>query len=473
MGESLMCEKEKTDNGERLQQEGVYPSEQESVALGKQENVNLPEEKSGVSLPLVNPFKVAPSIGAAFALQGVRKAAPFYHTSPGCTFLSKVLLTRHFQEPVSIQGTDMKETGLIYGGQKELIEKIEALVEKQNPDIIGVISSTVSQIRGDEFEYVIKYLKKKKSFDGVVLVEAPDYAGGFAEGFGASITALVRRFAVPGETIQKNVNIFPAPWMNAADIDEIKRVVSLFELNPVVIPDLSIATDGSDASYSQMAREGTTMEDLVRSARSGVSFSFGHAMSAPGWFLHKAYNVPFQEFSSFSGVRDCDELIRFLMNYSGREPTAVLKRERARLVDLMVDAHLHMAGRRVHLALEHDHALAMRNVLEEWGSGVEKMILPQKHPKGSKGGFSYETGGLYLLEEEYRLAKKEKSFPDLLISNSHGRALALEYDLPFIPMGFPVYDYYGASLAGRSGYAGTTRFLIETANLFQHTRREK
>src|SRR3990172_9051767 len=47
----------------------------------------------------INPLKHSASIGAAMALQGIDRALPVIHGAQGCTFLGKVLLTKHFREP--------------------------------------------------------------------------------------------------------------------------------------------------------------------------------------------------------------------------------------------------------------------------------------------------------------------------------------------------------------------------------------
>ena len=63
-----------------------------------------PLAKRGV---LINPLKHSASIGAAMALQGINNALPVIHGAQGCTFLGKVLLTKHFREPIALAGTKL------------------------------------------------------------------------------------------------------------------------------------------------------------------------------------------------------------------------------------------------------------------------------------------------------------------------------------------------------------------------------
>ena len=413
----------------------------------------------------VNPIKVSPAIGAAYALQGVKNVTPVYHAAPGCTFLSKVLLTRHFREPVSIDGSDIKQAGIVYGGFEELSAKIASIATKQKPEIIAIVTSSVSELRGDDFRTVLNDLKEEHKLSQVCVVSTPDYSGGFAEGFSAAVVSLVEKFAIPGSVIEENMNIFPAPYMNCADVDEIKKIVKSFSLNPVVIPDISISKDGAELKYRRMAGEGASLDDIVRSARSGLSVSFGQVMKGPGDFLESKYNVTHRNLAYSYGINATDELIHLLIDYTqNNNVPLLLKRERARLVDLMIDAHLHLSSRKVHIALEYDHAMAVKTALEEWGLDVDDTVVPFLPGKKQKTG-SARNGGLYLLEEKYTSSASQ---PDILIANSHGTPMAQKFNIPFLSMGFPVYDSFGGNLIGRTGYNGATSFLIEVANKWVH-----
>ncbi len=73
----------------------------------------------------VNPLKHSPSIGAAMALQGVDGALAVMHGAQGCNFLGKVLLTKHFKEPVAMASTKLFSEDVVMGSEERLIEVVE------------------------------------------------------------------------------------------------------------------------------------------------------------------------------------------------------------------------------------------------------------------------------------------------------------------------------------------------------------
>jgi nitrogenase molybdenum-cofactor synthesis protein NifE len=70
----------------------------------------------------INPLKHSASIGAAMALQGIDRALPIIHGAQGCTFLGKVLLTKHFREPISLAGTKIFAEDVVMGSDEKLVQ---------------------------------------------------------------------------------------------------------------------------------------------------------------------------------------------------------------------------------------------------------------------------------------------------------------------------------------------------------------
>ncbi len=469
----MVDDNEQTQNGKMNEQAEKQRNEIREAAA---ENELNPEEANAgqTTKDLINPTRVSPALGAAFAFQGFRLTAPVYHAAPGCTFLTKVLLTQHFQEPVSINGSDIKETAIVFGGEEELEKKVSTIIEKQKPVLVPLIGSGVSDVRGDHLSSILTSFRNKFPQTAFCAVSAPDYCGGFAEGFGRAVLSVLQNFAgevknsksskKPNQKIShRKVNVFPAPYMTTGDIDEIGRLAESFGLQPVFIPDISSSMDGSEQGYLAMSTGGTSFAQIAKTPNAGLSISFGNVMTEAGEFLKEKFNVPHVNFASAYGVKPTDAIIQTLMHYTGREPAENYKKERARLVDLMIDAHLHMAGRTADLALEADHALAIQTALEEWGIKVNHVIVPFDPIREGQ-----VKGGLFLLEDFYICQEGDQGgVPDVLFSNIHGAALAEEYEIPFIPAGFPVYEYIGASLKTRAGYRGGIDFFIETANLWK------
>ena len=97
----------------------------------KNENVKLKHDV------LINPLKHSPSIGAAIALQGIDRALPIIHGAQGCTFLGKVLLTKHFREPIALATSKLFVEDVVMGSEEKLTKTIEGFIEKNNPRSSG------------------------------------------------------------------------------------------------------------------------------------------------------------------------------------------------------------------------------------------------------------------------------------------------------------------------------------------------
>ncbi|MEW6584005.1 MAG: nitrogenase iron-molybdenum cofactor biosynthesis protein NifE, partial [Nitrospirota bacterium] len=74
-----------------------------------------PEFRNPRSAISIDPLKHSQSIGSAIALQGIHKAIPIIHGAQGCTFLAKVLLTKHFREPIALASTKLFAEDVVMG----------------------------------------------------------------------------------------------------------------------------------------------------------------------------------------------------------------------------------------------------------------------------------------------------------------------------------------------------------------------
>src|SRR5208337_4783533 len=111
----------------------------------------------------IDPLKHSQTIGAAMAMQGVDGASPIIHGAQGCTFLAKVLLTKHFREPVALAGTKQFAEDIIMGGEENIIGVVEEFIEKQKPAVVGVLSSGLSEVKGDDISAVAKHFSVSDS----------------------------------------------------------------------------------------------------------------------------------------------------------------------------------------------------------------------------------------------------------------------------------------------------------------------
>src|SRR6056297_551088 len=147
--------------------------------------VNLPNK------PLtVNPLKQSQALGASLAFLGLKGMIPLFHGSQGCTAFAKVVLVRHFREAIPLATTAMTEVSTILGGEENVEQAILTLVEKVQPEIIGLCSTGLTETRGDELERFLKDIRDRHpELDHLPIVFAPtpDFKGALQDGFAAAV----------------------------------------------------------------------------------------------------------------------------------------------------------------------------------------------------------------------------------------------------------------------------------------------
>ncbi|MGW8321384.1 MAG: nitrogenase component 1, partial [Thermodesulfobacteriota bacterium] len=86
----------------------------------------------------INPLRHSPAIGGALAFQGIDRAVTVLHGAQGCNFLGKVLLTKHFMEPISMFSTKLFSEDVVMGAADKLGAVLRDVEERQKPDITGI-----------------------------------------------------------------------------------------------------------------------------------------------------------------------------------------------------------------------------------------------------------------------------------------------------------------------------------------------
>jgi len=106
-------------------------------------NPRIQNKKSEIINPksaiLIDPLKHSPAIGAAMALQGIDGALPVIHGAQGCTFLGKVLLAKHFREPIALASSKLFVEEVVMGSEDKLSATIDGFIEKNDPALVGVL----------------------------------------------------------------------------------------------------------------------------------------------------------------------------------------------------------------------------------------------------------------------------------------------------------------------------------------------
>ncbi len=435
---------------------GVLSSE---LGAKKQHQSKIANPKSEV---LIDPLKHSPVIGAALALQGIDGALPIIHGAQGCTFLGKALLTKHFGEPIALAGSKLFVEDVVMGSEEKLEKTIDDFIKKNKPGVIGILSTGLSEVKGDDVDAVVKKFRNR-SDTAVVSVRVPDFEGGLETGYARAIEAIIDIIPGRGERVAgsglsstlKSINIIGGSHLTPADFTEIREYVESFGFNPVFLPDLS-ALDGSREGFSPLAAGGTTLSELEKMCDAVFTLAIGVSMTGSARLIGQRFGVPFSVIESLSGLEDTDRFLGLLQRISGRQVPSRYERQRKILVDTMRDAHAYFGGKSVCLALEPDHAVQMSRWLSEMGANVQLAVIPTLSDAADRilAG-EVEIGDLFRIEGQF----------DLLAANSHGESAAKRLRAAHYETGFPVFKSLGYTSRVSVGYRGTLTMIHEVANL--------
>jgi nitrogenase molybdenum-cofactor synthesis protein NifE len=415
---------------------------------------------------LINPLKHSQVIGAAIAFQGIDSALPVIHGAQGCNFLGKVLLTKHFREPISLVSTKLFTEDVVMGSEDNVGRTIEGIVAKNHPDVIGLLTTGLSEVKGDDLSDAVRELRVKHPASRFIQVSTPDYEGGLETGYAKAVEAMTglagARSPQGGPGTEDVVNVLAGSHLTPADFTELREMIESFGLRPLILPDLS-ALDGSRQGLSPLASGGTRLCDIEKMGCSRFTIAIGSSLGEAAQKLKERFGIEYRMFEGLAGLAETDSFMETLAALSGRRITERYRRQRRMLVDGMRDAHLLYGKKKVCLALEPDHSIQFSKVLSEMGAAVRLSVLPQ-HANSADRILADEvrTGDLYSIEGDF----------DLIVSNSHAVSDASRLGAALYQAGFPVYKIFGNTAKVTIGYRGTLTTVNEIANAFVAERKE-
>lgn len=412
----------------------------------------------------VDPLKHSQALGGTMAVLGLHRSMPLLSGSQGCSAFAKALLTRHFREPIPLQTTALVQQTVILGGEDALVEALETITADLRPDVIGVLTTGLTEMSGDDIAAVVRrYLAAESSEIApmVFVASTPDFKDGLEKGWGSVVEAIVTEVAKPESTVHGQVNLLVGPALGALDVEELRNLVDAFGLKPIVLPDLSGSMDGHlEEDWSGLTTGGTRVGDLHKMGSSEATLVIGSAVSTAGDLLESRCGIPSFRYGRLSGLGAVDSLVAELSDLSGRAVPDGLRRWRSRLADGMLDTHFVLGGVRVGIALEPDLLLSLSSLLAELGAEIVAAVAPTPSPALSQIPCDEVVVGDFADFEE----RVSEGGAQLILASSHARPIAERLGAAHLCMGFPVFDRLGHQYQLTAGYRGSLEFLFATAN---------
>ncbi|NJD24163.1 MAG: nitrogenase iron-molybdenum cofactor biosynthesis protein NifN [Betaproteobacteria bacterium] len=417
----------------------------------------------------VNPLKVSQPVGASLAFLGLAKSLPLMHGSQGCTAFGKVFFVRHFREPIPLQTTAMDQVSTIMGADDNIIEALRTLSDKSKPDIIGLVTTGLSETQGTDIHRAVKDFRAQYpqfAEVGVVAVNTPDYLGCLESGYALAIEAIVNTLVPETQCAgrrPKQVNVLASAMLTPGDIEAIRDWVEAFGLRAVILPDLGDSLDGHlvEAEYSALTLGGTPRVEIAAMGESTATLVLGPSLAKAADLLKAKTGVPDFRFAGLMGLDDCDAFTQALAEISGQPVPAKVERHRAQLQDAMVDSHFMLGFARIALAADPDLLGMQARFLAGMGAEVVAAVAPHRHESLAALPLARVLVGDL---EDMELAARA-SDAQLVIANSHAAGSAARLGVPLLRAGFPQYDLVGGYARTWVGYRGSRQALFDIANL--------
>ena len=400
----------------------------------------------------INPAKICQPIGAMYALFGFHASVPLVHGSQGCAAYPMRMFNRHFREPVQVAVTALGEDAAVFGGKDNLITSINNVIKRRHPDLIGVVTTCLSETIGDDIDGII--MEGDFTESKVVPIHTPSYVGSHVTGYDNALKALVASVCEESEA-NEDINIIPG-MVNPGDILEIGRLLDLLGVRHTILSDNYETFEAPLLlPKPKFPDGGTTVDELMRSANAvGVISLCEHAGGSAAALMAGKYKMKSDTVCPI-GVSNTDWFIDSICNIMGLDIPDSIERDRGRLLDAMADVHQTNYGKKAAIFGDPDISIAISEFVMELGMDpvvIASSTASRKFSGKAKDKTSGEIlngGDLYELHRAVR-----DSEADVLFGNTKCKQIADDEDIAFIRVGFPVYDRVGYHRYGIMGYQG-------------------
>lgn len=426
-----------------------------------------------------NACKVCTPLGGSIVFKGIEGCMPLVHGSQGCATYIRRYLISHYKEPVDIASTNFTEETAIFGGEKNLFIALKNVTEQYKPKIIGIATTCLSEVIGDDMRKILYQYKLENEGDEdlpeLVFVNTPSFMGTHINGFHDAVWALIKAFATSTKSTQ-SINIFPG-FLSPTDLRILKEIFNDVGLNAIMTPDYSDILDNEyTGEYEKLPKGGTTIKELEETANSKASIEFGYVLNksnpqsqTAAEYLEKTFNVPRINLNIPIGINATDAFFSTLEKLSNKKTPEKYTKQRGKLVDAYIDGHKYVFGKKAIVYGEEDFVIAMISFLEEIGiqtvlcasggsSGLLKKVIQEKViPKATiniNDNFDFEE-----IADACKVLK-----PDIIIGNSKGYYIARALEIPIVRVGFPIHDRLGGARIKHVGYEGTQELFDTIAN---------
>jgi nitrogenase molybdenum-iron protein beta chain len=416
-------------------------------------------------------------IGAIWATLGIHGSVPLVHGSQGCATYPRNLLGRHFREPVEVAITSLHEKATIFGGAANLKLALSNIIQRQQPELITVITTCLSETTGDDIHGIAKAFKVENpelaTRTKIVTINTPSYVGTHVLGYDNAIKAMASQLATKTKPNNK-INIIPG-IINPGDVLEIKHMLELMHVDAIYLTDISKTLNAPlRLPKPHFPPGGTTVAEIADSANSlGTIAVCKHEGQAAANILQEKHSVPTSATELPIGVEATEEFLAKVTKFTDKKVPESLLEERDLLVDALVDSSQITFGTKVAIFGDPDIVLGLARFAYELGMQPLHVMTTFESPTFASDmktlatdyGTDETKQSIIVGGDLYELHQKIKEAPvDLIIGDYKGKYIAKEEEIPLVRVGFPQADRFGYQRKAMLGFRGSIQLLDTLVN---------
>jgi nitrogenase molybdenum-iron protein NifN len=423
-----------------------------------------------------NACKLCTPLGACLAMRGVEGCVPYLHGSQGCATYIRRYMINHYKEPVDIASSSFNEQAAIFGGSETFAIGLNNVIAAYAPRMVGVATTCLSETIGDDVRmFLHEYLADHRDDElpEIFTVSTPSYAGTHAEGYLATLRALVEQIAEGGEPTA-SVNVLTG-MVSSADLRHLREILTDVGLGEaMLLPDYSETLDGPAwDEYHRVPAGGTPIDAIRAAGRARATIELGQCMPdtlSAAALLEEKHAVPRVSLPWPMGVRACDAFFDALAELTEQPTPEKYVARRGRLLDAYVDGHKYVCEARAGVFGEEDLVVGIVALLAEIGitpvlcvSGGKSRLLHSRLAEAAPEMIDRMTvhDGTDFAEMEELAAEMDL---DVLVGSSKGYTMARSLEIPLVRVGFPIHDRLGGQRIRHVGYRGTQELFDRIAN---------
>ncbi|MDR3288679.1 MAG: Fe-only nitrogenase subunit beta [Peptococcaceae bacterium] len=435
-------------------------------------------ERAGI----INPIFTCQPAGAQYASIGIKECIGIVHGGQGCVMFVRLLFSQHFKESFELASSSLHEDGAVFGALNRVEEAVDVLLMRY-PDVkvIPIISTCATEVIGDDIDGVVRKLNagllKEKYKDRevhLIPVHTPSFVGSMVTGYDVAVRDFVKYFAKKTEPSAK-INLITG-WANPGDVRALKHLLAEMQVEANVLFEIETFDSPLMPSGNHVSHGETTIQELSDTANAAATFALNrYEGGKAAEYLRDKFDVPAIIGPSPIGIRNTDTFLKKLSEATGKPIPQSLVRERGIALDAITDVtHMFLADKKVALYGNPDLVISLTQFCLDMEMKPVLLLLGDDNAaykndprlKELEENLDYKLEIVMnadLWELENRI-KNEGLEVDLIMGHSKGRFISIDYNIPMVRIGFPVYDRAGMYRHPVVGYEGAMLLAENIAN---------